>query len=133
LAPGPTRFVADSIQRARSIRAQVVRVRTALPQVQDRTPEWMRLARTIATVAGIVAMIGGAVYFGVGPIIRRGLAWVGVLIPAPTVNQARLDAETVNQGVPLPEAQVRRIESAKATTPGYARVFKATVKPEIPA
>ena len=122
--------MAESVERAQAIRAQVSRVRTALPGVQDRTPAWMRLAQTWATVLGIVALIGGAVYFGLGPIIRRAMAWVGVLIPAPTVNQARLDAETVNQGVTLPPEQVRRIESAKATTPGYKQAFKAAIKPK---
>lgn len=131
MALWPIRFVVDSISRARSIRDQVARVRKAMPSVQDRTPEWMRLARTIATVIGIVAVLGGAVYFGLGPIIRRGLAWVGVLIPAPTATQARLDAETVNKGATLPEEQVRRIEQAKATVPGYKKAFKAAIKPEI--
>lgn len=61
--------------------------------MQDRTPWWAQLLRLglwTAIIGGVLTLL---IYLGVGPLIRRLLASLGMMIPAPTKSWAKLEAE----------------------------------------
>lgn len=82
---------------AESIEGLAQDIRARLPDVEDKTPWWARLLQSgiwLGIIAGGLALL---IYLGVGPLIRSGLAWLGVLIPKPKRSGAKLLSEGKTQ------------------------------------
>lgn len=121
-------FLGSVDQKAAEIQQTGAEVQAAVPDLQDRVSPWVKLLQTWGWVLLIAAMIGGLMYLGLGPILRKIVAGFGFFIPTVTANEAKLDAETVASHqaakLPIPTEQVRRMEARKTADPAYRAAFK---------
>ena len=99
--PDPAPLMQQAQGRAVSIRAEVAKGREALPRLEDRgttLEDWLRFGQTWAWVALLLSIVGFLMYLGLGPVIRRAFANLGMLIPDPIRRDARDDAELLRSG-----------------------------------
>lgn len=99
--PDPTPKMQQAQDRASSIRDEVAKGRAALNRVEDKgttLEDWLRFGQTWAWVALMASIIGSLMYLGLGPVIRKAFAHLGLLIPDPVRRDAQDDAFLVRTG-----------------------------------
>lgn len=93
--PDPQPLMDQAQTRASTIRGEVARARAALNNVEDKgttLEDWLRFGQTWAWVALLVSVVGFLMYLGLGPVIRKAFAHLGLLIPDPIRRDAQDDA-----------------------------------------
>lgn len=99
--PDPVPLIQQAQGRASAIRSEVAKGRAALNRVEDKgttLEDWLRFGQTWAWVALIASAIGALMYLGLGPVVRKAFAHLGLLIPDPTRRDAQDDAFLVRSG-----------------------------------
>lgn len=95
-------------------------IRSRLPDVQNKTWPWQRLAWW----ALVVLAMGGVIYLltatGAVTVVRKAVGWLAALLPTPTRERARFDAEQAAMG----SADRERIAAERARSETYNQAFK---------
>ena len=99
--PDPAPLMQQAQGRASSIRHEVAEGRKALPRLEDKgttLEDWLRFGQTWAWVGLLLSIVGALMYLGLGPVVRRAFAHLGMLIPDPIRRDAHDDAELLRSG-----------------------------------
>jgi hypothetical protein len=85
------------VEDQQDIQEVVATIHENVTAVEDQVSPWAKVAKLWGWVLLIVAVVGGSVYFGLGPIIRRSLNVVGLLIPRTKLAEAKLLREAADE------------------------------------
>ena len=103
------------------VKGQTARARIQVTATENKTdPRWEIIGR-IAWIAGIALVVGGAIYFGVGKIVRPILARAGMWISSRTRAEASRAEKAIRTGDVAP---VREMVFAKRSgDPAFDRAY----------
>lgn len=91
VGPAATPHVEAASEKQDQIIGEAARVHTAAAGVTDKVWVGWAVLRLWGIVAAVLAIVGAAIYFGLGPIIRRITAWLGWFIPKADQEAAEMD------------------------------------------
>lgn len=101
---------------------------SVVPSLRDRVPWWVTVMQNLTLLGLLAGVVGTAVYFGVGPLVRSAIGkaakWIPALIPEPTKQEAREDADSLESGA----ADRRRIDMQRKADPTYRAALDRELK-----
>lgn len=111
------------------IQERAASIHQHLTGVQDKVPAWMTLAKWVAIGLTCLALLGLAIYLGIGSITRPAISLAGNLVSRATAGMAKLDAEATVVARTNPAAAAalhdQSVALARATDPAYDAAYKA--------
>ena len=110
---------------AETIQTKCIRVQRVLPKVTDKETWLDRLVRWGLPILGIGVLVGAAVYFGVGKVVRPIMQRLGRWISPSDKRDAALDAKVAAGDISISEAVAAR----RASRPGYEAAREQLANP----
>ena len=104
-----------------------------MPFLEDKTPWWATLLMWLAGAGIVLGLLGGAMYLGLGQVIKPALGWLGAMLPRPQTRKlASRDVQALvtyrQRHAQPPTDLVRRIERQRTRSPTYDRLFQRQAK-----
>lgn len=114
---------------AQEIQERAAAIHQHLTGVQDKVPAWMGVAKWAGIAVACLALLGLAIYLGIGSLTRPAISLAGNLISRVTASEAKLDAEATVLASTDPAAAIqlhqRAVTLARASDPSYDASFQA--------
>jgi len=110
-------------QEAAGIGSDQAKIVTALPQVQDVTPQWLQALKSAIWIVGPIALIILLWQTGLGSFIKQVVWSFGLFLPRATDISAKFDAETIETGAPTPTPR-EAVAARRAADPAYDIAYR---------